>query len=329
MASTYRAPSQVFYDASKAGTEYRFGDSVRNISQTDREVTVDFEKGQQETYDAVVIADGLGSRTRSLVFEDAAVEMKPLGVSTAYFSIPPLPADGPWSRIWFSPGRRAIWLRPAPLAAPEAPKTLACLLVVPDPSNQHLFTNHRSLSTQEQKKAWRTIFQGTGWQTDRVLRDMEAAEDFHSQEMAQVKIGSWHRGRVVVIGDAACCPSPLSGMGTSHAVVSAYVLGQQLASSPSLTRSEDVTAAFNAFGSIVRPYAEKKQADVVPPWLRALIFPQTQLGVRVLQAVLTGLAWLVGQSAVQRWAKQKQEEEEEGLAFEKEGSDVVVASRLW
>lgn len=42
--------------------------------------------------------------------------------------------------------------------------------------------------------------------------------------MAQVCMGKWHQGRVVLVGDAAHCPSPLSGMGTSSSFVGASVL---------------------------------------------------------------------------------------------------------
>lgn len=42
--------------------------------------------------------------------------------------------------------------------------------------------------------------------------------------MVQVCMGKWHQGRMVLVGDAARCPSPLSGMGTSSSLVGANVL---------------------------------------------------------------------------------------------------------
>jgi hypothetical protein len=48
------------------------------------------------------------------------------------------------------------------------------------------------------------------------------------QRTAQVHASTWSRGRVVLLGDAAYCASPISGMGTSLALAGAYVLaGEQ------------------------------------------------------------------------------------------------------
>jgi 2-polyprenyl-6-methoxyphenol hydroxylase-like FAD-dependent oxidoreductase len=47
--------------------------------------------------------------------------------------------------------------------------------------------------------------------------------------MGQVQLDRWSQGRVVVLGDAGCCPSPLTGLGTSLALVGAYILSGGLA----------------------------------------------------------------------------------------------------
>jgi 2-polyprenyl-6-methoxyphenol hydroxylase-like FAD-dependent oxidoreductase len=41
---------------------------------------------------------------------------------------------------------------------------------------------------------------------------------------APVDAGAWSSGRTAVLGDAAYCASPISGMGTSLALAGAYVL---------------------------------------------------------------------------------------------------------
>lgn len=50
--------------------------------------------------------------------------------------------------------------------------------------------------------------------------------------MDQVHVGQWGHGRIGLIGDAAYCGSPLTGMGTSTSLVGAYVLAGELASTP-------------------------------------------------------------------------------------------------
>jgi 2-polyprenyl-6-methoxyphenol hydroxylase-like FAD-dependent oxidoreductase len=38
----------------------------------------------------------------------------------------------------------------------------------------------------------------------------------------------WSKGRVILLGDAVFCASPMSGMGTSMAVIGAYILAGEL-----------------------------------------------------------------------------------------------------
>lgn len=287
---------------------------------------VEFESGRSEAFDAVVLANGLGSRTRSLVFETETVKLEPVDACTAYFSTSPRPNDAPWSHLWTTSQRRCIWLRPAPAAPPEPSTTLACLLVAVDYSNQHTFANYRSLSTQDQKQAWEKLFRGSGWQTDRILEQMATAQDFYGQEMAQIKIGKGHRGRVAVVGHAASCPSPLSGIRTSSAVVGAYVLGQELAKvASSMDRLKDDTKAFEGYDTIVRPYVEQKQNEVIPPWLRRMVFPESAQEVKVLQTVVGGVGWVANREVVQRWAKKQPDEEDEGLAFVEDSDEVRLS----
>ena len=63
----------------------------------------------------------------------------------------------------------------------------------------------------------------------RLLEMMETAPDFYFDSVSQVKMDRWSEGRSVLLGDAAYCASPLSGMGTGMAVVGAYILAGELA----------------------------------------------------------------------------------------------------
>ena len=61
----------------------------------------------------------------------------------------------------------------------------------------------------------------------------------------------WHRGRMLVLGDAAHAPSPSSGQGASLAIEDAVVLGSCLRDEP------DIGAAFARFEQIRRPRVER------------------------------------------------------------------------
>ena len=61
-----------------------------------------------------------------------------------------------------------------------------------------------------------------------LLAAMREAPDFYFDSVSQVRMGSWSAGRVALVGDAGYCPSPLSGQGSSLALVGAYVLASEL-----------------------------------------------------------------------------------------------------
>ena len=58
---------------------------------------------------------------------------------------------------------------------------------------------------------------------------MPGAYDFYFDEMSQVRLPRWSTGRVALLGDAAFGPSPMSGQGTSLALIGAFLLAHHLA----------------------------------------------------------------------------------------------------
>ncbi|WP_237277164.1 FAD-dependent monooxygenase [Streptomyces caniscabiei] len=67
------------------------------------------------------------------------------------------------------------------------------------------------------------------WEGARLAEAARKAPDFYCDAMAQIRMNAWSRGRVTLLGDAGYCPSPLSGQGTSLALVGAHVLADCLA----------------------------------------------------------------------------------------------------
>lgn len=110
---------------------------------------------------------------------------------------------------------------------------------------------------------------------------MDTTENWFCQNVVQIKTDTWHSGRVVLLGDAAYCPSPLSGMGTSSGLVGAYILAGELA------RSEDLSQAFQNYHQKMRPFI-----DLVQPFNTGLLrwaIPNSQWEISLLHLIL-GLA---------------------------------------
>ncbi|MBD8610087.1 FAD-dependent monooxygenase [Frigoribacterium sp. CFBP 13729] len=242
--------------------EYVFGDSIAAIDDQPDHVRVSFEHGGDRDVDLVVIADGMGSRTRRLVFGSAPT-IRPLGLDTSYLTIPRTERDSDWARWHNAPGGRTMTLRPDTKGTIRATMSF---LSTPGA--------HAGLSPDEQKDLLREKFADAGWEARRILDGLEQEGDLYFEHIGQVHAPAWTTGRVALLGDAAWCASPISGMGTSLALVGAYVLAGEIAA------HVDHRDAFRGYERIMRPYVA--QAQQLPPGAPRLANPRTRAGIAVL-----------------------------------------------
>ncbi|WP_181772579.1 FAD-dependent monooxygenase [Amycolatopsis pittospori] len=261
--------ADLLHQRTREETEYVFGDEITGLTDTGDGVDVTFRSGSGRRFDLVVLADGLRSRTRDLVFADIA-RTRSFGLYTAYFTIPRAESDGQWARWYNAPGRRVVLLRPDNQGTTRA--SLSFLL--PRPGLDRL-------QAPAQQEFLRGHYADAGWETPRVLDGMSGSPDFSFESVGQMRLEQWSRGRIAVVGDAAYCASPLSGMGTSLALVGAYVLAGELG------RHRGHLDAFRSYETIMRPYVE--QAQKVPWIAPRLAAPRSRAGIRFLHTV-TGLA---------------------------------------
>lgn len=271
--------ARVLYEASRTNVEYVFGDCVKSIREDAGGIEVDFENGMaSKRVDVLVGADGWASRTRKLVYgpEVSREAVKDLGQWAAWFTITHQESDSDWARWYNAQGKRMILLRPD-----NANISRASLWIMP--SDDHLDAVAKE-EVASQKAAWKAMFKEAGWEAERVVDGMEAADDFYMQKIAQVKMPSWSSGRTVLVGDAAYCPSPISGMGTTVAIVGAYVLAGELARSP-----ENVETAFRAYEKRMKKFIGVAQK--LAPGAPSMANPQTSWGITVLHLFLGFVAW--------------------------------------
>ncbi|ANN17798.1 FAD-binding monooxygenase [Amycolatopsis orientalis] len=245
--------------------DYVFGDEITGLADTGDGVDVTFRNGTDRRFDLVVLADGFRSRTRDLVFADLA-RTRSFGLYTAYFTIPRAESDGRWARWYNAPGRRVVLLRPDNQGTTRA----SLSFLYPQPGLERL----QPLAQQD---FLRRHYADAGWETPRVLDTMADSPDFYFESIGQMHLKHWSRGRIAAVGDAAYCASPLSGMGTSLALVGAYVLAGEL------SRHTDHHDAFHAYETIMRPYVA--QAQKVPWIAPRLASPKTRTGIRLLNTI--------------------------------------------
>jgi len=260
---------------------YRYDCSISEIRQTGCIVkTVLSDSGKEEEFDYVIGADGLGSKTRKLAFDDAAIKdcYKPQDVYVAFFSIPGDPEiDLPNARIQQAAGGRNVVLRPTD---GKAERTSCYMTIVSQ--NAQLEKIAAEGTPEEQKDLWIELFSDLGGLAPRALDGLKDAEDLYCTRIVQVKLDNWHNGRCVLVGDAAYAPSPLTGEGTTLALVGAYVLAGELAANP-----ENPQTAFTRYREVLKDFVAKSQAIPLGGMAPKLVNPQTTVGVLTLRAIFS------------------------------------------
>jgi 2-polyprenyl-6-methoxyphenol hydroxylase-like FAD-dependent oxidoreductase len=199
---------------------YVFDEMATEIKQDeskDGKALVTFKNGKlpPTEFDIVIGADGQMSRTRRMVFGHGPNNddyLYRLGQYSALFTMPRESTDTQYAQ-WYNASRGRLFL-----LRPDQYGTIRAYLAVTD-ANLSRFDEVDKLlkkGTREEQQAWfEKEFEGAGWQTERCIREMKKADDFYMQQIAQVKMDTWHKGRVALVGDAAYCPSPISGVVSS------------------------------------------------------------------------------------------------------------------
>ena len=127
------------------------------------------------------------------------------------------------------------------------------------------------------------VFKDAGWLTPEVLKGMNESEDYYCSEVAQIRTDTLWHGRVVLLGDAGYCPTPLTGYGTSLAIIGAYVLAGEILSSP-----DNVEKALASYQDLMLPFVKKVQyLPVGPQYLN----PRTWWGLSILRNIMWFVTW--------------------------------------
>jgi len=267
--------ARIIYDAVRERAAFRFGDRIEGIEQDTSGVDVRFESGQQARYDLVVVAEGVGSHTRELVFPGEN-EPRWMDLTIAYFSIPGQPGDSPYARQYNTVDGRGATLKRS------LDGMLGAYLGI-----QKKPEGENEWSVEQQRRFIEEQFAGDAWEIPRILEAMRQTDDFYFDVLRQVHMKRWSNGRIVLTGDAAWCPTPLTGIGTSLAMVGGYVLAGELASEQAheMTRAAaDPAPAFAAYERVMRPFV--KEGQNLPKIVPRLLWPHSEIGVTLMRGAM-------------------------------------------
>lgn len=230
-------------EALSANATVLFRDSVDTLTDDGAGVDVRFTSGRAERYDLIIGADGLHSTVRRLTFGPEAQFTSHLGVYAAIADLPAAAGADVANPTYNFPGHMAGIMR-------YHDRALAVFLF----RSGEIDYDYHDLDAQ--KKVLTDAFAGHDeWRIPELLAAANADPELYFDASSQIHLPAWHRGRVVLIGDAAHAASGLSGRGTSLALLGAYFLAEAL-------EGEDLAAGLQRYETRQRPYVRTAQASV-------------------------------------------------------------------
>ncbi|MER5649999.1 FAD-dependent monooxygenase [Streptosporangium sp. NPDC002524] len=249
----------VLHESARDDAEFLFDDTIVTLRQDEHGVDVTFDRAEPRRFDLVIGADGLHSAVRRLAFGPESGFVRHMGL---YVATLPLggPAGNPHDVLTYNVPGRLVSIHPSRGHALAA-------FIFHGPAISGL--DHRD--TERHRRIVTDAYAGVGWRVPELLDRLRKTEDLYFDSVSHVRLPTWARGRVALLGDAASCVS-LFGDGSSLAIAGAHTLAKALAARPA-----DHAEAFRHYETEHRALVDPKQRGIGRA--TALLVPKTRLGI--------------------------------------------------
>jgi 2-polyprenyl-6-methoxyphenol hydroxylase-like FAD-dependent oxidoreductase len=202
------------------GVSVRTGTTVTSLQQHPDRVDVELGDGSTGSYDLVLGADGMRSQIRKLVFGDEAPQPQALG-QAVWRALLHRPASVTGEFQFYGPGLKTGF-------TPLGPDRMYEFLVQP-------VADEVLPPPAERPARMRELLSVFGGVVAEVRETITEPEQVDVRKLYWLLMPSpWHRGRVLLIGDAAHATTPQLAMGGAIALEDGIVLGELLASETGL-----------------------------------------------------------------------------------------------
>lgn len=252
----------MLFELIKNDVEFIFNNSITSLRDNDDFVDVTFKDGFQSQFALVFGCDGIHSTVRKIWFENEAAYVHFLG---QYFSI------AITSKLLVEEGTYQMYAEPNKGVALYAYNHKTDIIFTFRPEKEILY----DFRNQEQhKEIILEQFEGMGWRTAELQKELLHAKSFYFDRFCQIKMPSWIKGRVALVGDAGYCASPAAGMGGSLAIIGATALADAFEKC-----NENFVLAFEKYNKDLRPFIEEVQTGAVE--MLDKLLPRTEEEIRL------------------------------------------------
>lgn len=251
----------LLFDKVKNDVAFIFNNSITGLNETKENMEVIFKDGSHSVYDLVFGCDGVHSAVRRIWFGEETAYSHFLG---QYFSITIV------NKLLIKQNTLQLYGEPDKGIMLNAYRNKTDI-VLSFRSEKEIPYNYRDEA--QQKEIILSQFEGVGWRAAELLKEVMTAATFYFDKFCQVKMPSWTKGRVALVGDAGYCASPAAGMGGSLAIIGAAALADAL-----VKHHGDYESAFNDYNKELRPFIEKVQAEAEATL--EFLLPRTEEAIR-------------------------------------------------
>jgi 2-polyprenyl-6-methoxyphenol hydroxylase-like FAD-dependent oxidoreductase len=234
---------RILVDRLKNDVDFLFNNSITALNETKDDIQVTFKNGPQQAFDLVFGCDGIHSGVRKIWFGHETEYTHFLG---AYFSITivnKLLIKRKTMQMYGVPDK-AVMLN----AYNNKTDIIFCF-------NSETEIPYDYRDEEQQRKIILEQFAGRGWKTAELLEEVQHSNNFYFDKFCQIKMPSWTKGRVALVGDAGYCASPAAGMGASLGMAGAAALADALQK-----HDGNFESAFQDYNQNLRPFIEEVQA---------------------------------------------------------------------
>lgn len=274
----------VLYEAAKkVAIPIIFGTTIGSIDSLGSQEKVTFDTGKTASFDLVIVAEGLRSTTRKLLWKDEG--WKPFDITYAA-AIINHPHD-------FKPGQGYTYR--------GIGKTISFFPITTKQVAIQSYFRGISQSVKNREHTKTLLLQTFKEFPSNVVRLLEeiSLDDFiFYDSVGMIDVPSLHKGHVVLLGDAGYCPTFLSGMGASLSLLGAKVLPELIQDPPSLD------AALEQYDKVMKPIATHFQDNARSNMARELADSPRRLAINNWVMRVIPL-WLLSKSVEKQLSVEK------------------------